>query len=562
MHGYFRTRGELHHNFSLGRREPPGSALGWGGAPYNLWANPLDHSYVDSSGIDRAVLLCPDRQGSRCEDISQASANMRFRMAPELHISDNLRILTQIDALDNLVLGSTPNAFAVQPGGAAGAGPTGFRPALGGFYPPAQLGFFSSTQGPPTAGINSFRNSIDVKRAWGEYATPVGQLRFGRMPFHWGLGMTYNAGDTFDSDWQTTYDRILFASGIKSYDFYFGGSWDFMNTGVTNQNPYDFAGGSPVNLANLTNVGQWMLFAARKRNPEMQKLELSQGNVVVNGGLLGQLRVQALDVIAGETPMSNDFLTPSRNNGLERRNALMVSPNAWIQVLWNKLRIESELNLHLGSIEHTPQISDAQNPVQIRMWGLASQVEYRAIEDKLRLQMGFGYASGDPWVDGLQPAYGSWQRQLNNGRGPISTFRFHPDYRVDLIFFRRMLSSVAGAYYFRPSVDYDFIRNSNGQKLGGGAAVIWSRAAEFIQTPGHQRDLGVEIDVQLYYQAKDGILNDHLDKQGGFFAMLQYGVFFPLGGLQYLPGQKVTTVAQNWDVGAAQTARLFLGIAY
>jgi hypothetical protein len=125
-----------------------------------------------------------------------------------------------------------------------------------------------------------------------------------------------------------------------------------------------------------------------------------------------------------------------------------------------------------------------------------------------------------------------------------------------------MLSSVAGAYYFRPSVDYDFIRNSNGQKLGGGAAVIWSRAAEFIQTPGHQRDLGVEIDVQLYYQAKDGILNDHLDKQGGFFAMLQYGVFFPLGGLQYLPGQKVTTVAQNWDVGAAQTARLFLGIAY
>ena len=99
-----------------------------------------------------------------------------------------------------------------------------------------------------------------------------------------------------------------------------------------------------------------------------------------------------------------------------------------------------------------------------------------------------------------------------------------------------ILSRVEGAYYFRPSVDYDFIRNPNGQKFGGGAAIIWSRASEFIQTPGHKRDLGVELDLQLYYQAKDGSLNDDPNKMGGFFTMLQYGVFFPLGGLDYLPG--------------------------
>ena len=28
----------------------------------------------------------------------------------------------------------------------------------------------------------------------GEYVTPVGQLRFGRMPNHWGMGMVHNAG--------------------------------------------------------------------------------------------------------------------------------------------------------------------------------------------------------------------------------------------------------------------------------------------------------------------------------------------------------------------------------
>ena len=67
--------------------------------------------------------------------------------------------------------------------------------------------------------------------------------------------------------------------------------------------------------------------------------------------------------------------------------------------------------------------------------------------------------------------FGGFPRELNGGRGPISTFAFHPDYRVDMIFFRRILSRVEGAYYFKPNVSYDFIRHPNGQKLGGGAAV-------------------------------------------------------------------------------------------
>ena len=43
--------------------------------------------------------------------------------------------------------------------------------------------------------------------------------------------------------------------------------------------------------------------------------------------------------------------------------------------------------------------------------------------------------------------------------------------------------------------------------------------------------------------------------------MLQYGVFFPLGGLDYLPGEK-TLLLPNWDTSSAQTVRLFLGVAF
>ena len=555
LHGYFRTRGEILHNFFLGRHNAPGQD------PQNLWPQPLDQTYGDTSGTVHAVGLCGPGDAvtvngqpglQPCYDKTQASANLRFRINPELHISDNLRILSQVDLLDNLVLGSTPEAYAIRPAATA----TGYSAAQVNGYAP--LGAYSTTQGPPTPGVNGYRSSIDVKRVWGEYMTPVGQLRFGRMPHHWGLGMLANAGDGLDQDYQTTIDRIMFTTGIKTLDLYFGGSWDFISTGQTSQTPYDVYGGQPYNTGNLTNVNEWSLFVARRMNPDLQRLALSRNEIVVNGGLYAVYRSQLLDVAYGSAPQALD--TTQTNNGLDRRGYQAFIPDLWVQTLWNKLRFEAELATVYGQIERTPQNTNTATPVKVRQWGLATQTEYRAVEDKLRLNFGFGWASGDPWAEGLNPGNG-FQNELNNGRGPISTFRFSPAYNVDLIFFRRILTRVEGAYYFRPSVEYDFLRDPNGQKFGGGAAIVWSRASEFEQTPGNKRDLGVELDLSLYYQARDGSLNDDPEKVGGFYTMLQYGVFFPLGGLSYLPGEQ-TSVLPNWETSSAQTVRLFLGIVY
>ncbi|HTN89315.1 MAG TPA: TIGR04551 family protein, partial [Sorangium sp.] len=140
-----------------------------------------------------------------------------------------------------------------------------------------------------------------------------------------------------------------------------------------------------------------------------------------------------------------------------------------------------------------------------------------------------------------------------------STFRFHPDYRVDQILFRNILSRVQGAYYFRPGVDWDFARDKNGQRAGLGAAAIWSRASEFVQAPGNARDLGIELNAQLYFQSKDGTLNDDPDKMGGFYTAVQYGVLFPLGGLGQLQGEQAI---QEIDLETAQTVRWYLGILF
>ena len=44
--------------------------------------------------------------------------------------------------------------------------------------------------------------------------------------------------------------------------------------------------------------------------------------------------------------------------------------------------------------------------------------------------------------------------------------------------------------------------------------------------------------------------------------MLQYGVFFPLGGLGYLPRDAEPERSADAGLSAAQTVRLFLGIVF
>jgi len=570
IHGYYRLRAELFHNFSLGRVDSPNSAL---------WPMPSDNHYNARGNNAFGPALCTGDESAEsfsssddprdglypCKNKTQAGANMRFRLNPELHISDNLRVLSQIDLLDNLVLGSTPEGYANEPG----AGGYNVRTRAG--YSP--LGAFDSTQVPPSDGRNSFRDSIRVKRVWAEYMTPVGQLRFGRMPSHWGLGILANSGDGPDDDYQSTNDRIMFVTGLKSLDLYLAGAWDFANEGQTSDS-LSQPQAQPYDLGQLDDVDQYVLVLARRKNPELAKLALAKGDLVLNGGAYVVYRRQLIaNDSAGSCGSGAAALgCPSENfgDGYVRRGATAWIPDLWLQLLYKKFRFETEIVTVQGSIESTPD--DAVNGKKLRMWGYATEIEQRLVEDRLKLEFKHGWASGDPDVfgpvdgaGGLSPGFNGLQPQ--RGDDTISTFRFHPNYKVDLILHRNLLSRVQGTYYFRPSVEYDFVREPSGQRFGGGFAGIWSRASEFVQTPGHKRDLGIELDLSLYYQSKDGSLNDNHEKPGGFYTMLQWGVLFPMGGLGYQEDREAGQIEQDLGAGAAETStaqilRWYLGVLF
>src|SRR5262249_19332478 len=127
IHGYYRVRAELFHNFALGRRDLPYMTPAEGETAarehtFQLWPQPTDNFYKGVDGNDYGPKLCGDDPLTLgpCEKNTQAGANMRFRLNPELHISDNLRVLSQIDLLDNLVLGSTPEGYTNVPGAGGG----------------------------------------------------------------------------------------------------------------------------------------------------------------------------------------------------------------------------------------------------------------------------------------------------------------------------------------------------------------------------------------------------------------------------------------------------------
>jgi hypothetical protein len=117
----------------------------------------------------------------------------RLRLEPAIVAEERVRIKSQIDVLDDAVLGnnSAPAASYLDHGLKGGNTVTGI--------------------------FGDERDTIQVKRVWAEIDSPYGLFRLGRQPFSFGLQAFLNSGDgqTFDfgdSHYGETRDRIAYFS--------------------------------------------------------------------------------------------------------------------------------------------------------------------------------------------------------------------------------------------------------------------------------------------------------------------------------------------------------------
>lgn len=138
---------------------------------------------------------------------------MRLRVEPLLKLNDFLSIHSQFDILDDVVYGSSDTKeLEIQ------------SPVVGTVALPAGAGSLSMV-----GGAGGENGSINVRRVWGQILTPIGQLKFGRQPSNWGLGIFQNDGNGRQDDFGDTADRILFITQ-KQFDdggaISIGALWD------------------------------------------------------------------------------------------------------------------------------------------------------------------------------------------------------------------------------------------------------------------------------------------------------------------------------------------------
>ena len=378
LNGYMRMRGDYFHRLGLGLLEP--GSLQEGDRPQRFFDPPAETLETDEDGnidgvndasclnrlIDngvsgsRAVTRCNRRQGF-------ASANMRLRLEPSLHITDTVHVHSQVDILDNVVLGSTPDSLL-------------------GADPYAPLDLYTRSQDPPASGVTSAKDSVVVKRAWGDIRFGWGlQVQFGRMPWSWGMGMVANGGNGYakleraDIIQQLDRDHGDSVDSLRlSYDFGKDRrkthklilSWDWANSGPTTAQllgpTYGEDGtiGKAFSVEKFDNVYQWTLGIERRDEPEMLKRKLSLGNPVFNWGLISWLRYQDLDDAFGTQIVQGPSGFQSYTNSLVQRRALLITPDVWMRVNWRTLRVELEASGTIGRFsirDFDSELDDGQN---------------------------------------------------------------------------------------------------------------------------------------------------------------------------------------------------------
>ncbi len=504
LDGYFRFRHDWFKQFDLGFTD----VESLGGAPF---PNPLACRGTSSPGD--------------CKN-SYTGANARLRLEPIFHIDERSSVHMQVDVLDNLVLGSTPLGYAADGGGSD-----------------LPVGGVDGTQQEPQAGLNNLGDSIVVKRAWAEINAPIGLLKFGRMPWHWGMGMVANGGGAdpinggynLDANFGDTVDRLSFSTKIPGMKLNAGIATDWAQTGAHSALTGEQSGSSQRqawDLDDADDLGQWLLMISNMDSPTLIADKIANGEAVFNYGAFLAYKTQdnvQQQVTIGETPPADGYTT---------RDMKTYTPDVWVKYAKGKFDVEAEATYVVGSLK-APDLGISET-VDIRQFGGVARMNYRLMEDDLTLTQEVGFASGDQWDNEVQGrTHVSGAVGLGPGDNTLQQFVFDPAYHVDLILFRELLGAVSNAAYSKTSFAYEL--TSKFTVRGSG---ILSAAHRPVSTPGNSTLYGVELDADVGYE------------NNGFFAGISYGVLFPFAALDHPTSAAFPfgdTTSNGGGAGTAQT---------
>jgi uncharacterized protein (TIGR04551 family) len=206
-----------------------------------------------------------------------------------------------------------------------------------------------------------------------------------------------------------------------------------------------------------------------------------------------------------------------------------VTADLWFRVIHRRFRLELEAAVIWGRTGDASLDAGValRQPITNLQWGGVVQSSFLAGKG-ISLGLEVGLASGDPAPGfGVRSPLTQAQALPGDLDGPqlrlprdtrVDNFRFHPDYHVDLILWRRIVGTVTDAAYLRP-----WLRWQSRWGLSLEAVAIASFALEAASAPGQRSPLGVELDLGARYRF-----------DAGFEVRLAWGTLIPLPGLDNL----------------------------
>lgn len=520
LDGYYRVRTDWDKNFNLGFIDD--NTIGGAPFPRPLGCTPA------ASGSLGAVSNRP------CGN-TLAGTNMRLRLEPTINLDEGTSIHIQADALDNVLFGSTPTGMDFN---------NVFDSTT---HPP--VGAFGNTQAPPVKGVNSDRDSFVVKRAWAEIALPLGILKVGRQPNHWGMGIYSNGGGynpmdgtyNYDADFGDTVDRLSFSAQIPGTQLRAMVAVDWTLTRlVSNQTSQNQAyAGHPINLDNADDSTSFIGVISKLDSPTEFRDIVDRGELAVNYGVYFEYKSQNFDDdLTGFTEGGN-FDPTTR---YVPRDLKTYTPDLWGKLGYGPITLEGEFVAQLGRVNHLDDAGLIGN-ADIRKFGGVGRFTWRGVDNKLALGVETGFASGDQWDNTVQGNTNVAFANTLGGPGDktLSQFIFNRDYFVDMIMFRHLIGAVTNASYTKPFLAYDLTKAINFRVWN-----VTSFALKPIATPGNGRAYGTEFDADLSY------------RHGGLMAGIGAGVLFPFGAMSH-PEDSITAGGAGFGYGTNAAGQTNVG---
>lgn len=439
--GYLRTRGDIFYNFDLGRGPTPSTLE-------PIWPTPVATDLPYQTGMD-----------------------MRARVDTTFRVGSTGAVHLRLDVLDNVVLGSMP----------VGGGP----------YDGLATG-----QGWPT-------DALRIKRAWGEVLLPFGSLQAGRMGplVDWGTGIWVNAGDGIDDDFGDAGDRIVFTTSFLRHLWMM--AYEFTSSGAVHTPA--LRGETPFDREPDDDARTFAFAFARFNSPSDLRRRNEAGRTTVNYGLVLSLRFQDYEIV-------DDPENPEAAPGPEDvifRDLRVIAGDVWFRVNHGDFRLELEgVYMHGELMATTTPGFELRQRLTSNQWGAVLQAAWEPGEG-FGADVEIGVASGDD-----APGFGVRFRDDQVATAPgdldgpqfrypedltIDNFRFHPNHRVDLILWRRIIGAITDAIYARARAWYIW------RTLRVETWLTFSSALNESTTPGDSRVLGLEWDTTVTWAIDRGI---------------------------------------------------------